>query len=267
MHNIELLAKSLAYIEKNLNRDFRTEDIADACYCSKSTLEKLFRCVNNISVRDYIIRRRMMKAANMLVSQPERSILEVALEYGYSTHESFTRAFKQVWNCKPSEFRQKGRFFELFPRYITPWEKGSEYMETCKNVDISELYDLFTKRKNCYFVCCDIKSLIPINEISHYAGDLAILESMKRMENVAGAEDVVFRIGGDEFALLTASEDIQYAQSIAEQITSKNGTAFSAEGREIPLNLHVGIVKMNGSNIRYNELFTELHHSIEESKN
>lgn len=140
-------------------------------------------------------------------------------------------------------------------------------METRKNVDISDLYDLFKERKNCYFVCCDIKSLIPINEISHHAGDLAILESMKRMEEAAGAKDVVFRIGGDEFTLLTASEDIQYAQSIAKQILSKNGNAFSADGQEIPLDLYVGIVKMNGSIVKYNELSAELHQSIAESKN
>lgn len=266
MHNIELLAASLAYIETNLNRDFRTEDIAAACYCSKSTLEKLFRCVNNISIRDYIIRRRMMKAANMMISQPERPILEIALEYGYGTHESFTRAFKQIWNCKPSEFRQNGRFFELFPRYLVPREKGCEFMGTRKNVDISELYDFFTKRQNCYFVCCDIKHLVPINEISHHAGDLAILESMKRMEDAAGPEDVVFRIGGDEFALLTSSEDIQYAQSLAEKIREQNGTAFSCDGQQIPLKLHIGIVKMNGANLKYNELYSELHHSINTSK-
>lgn len=267
MHNIELLSQSLSYIEKNLQSDFRTEDIADACYCSKSTLEKLFRCVNNISVRDYIIRRRMTRAANMLITQPERPILEIALEYGYSTHESFTRAFKQVWNCKPSEFRQKGRFFELFPRYITPCEREDEYMRTSKKVDISELYDLFTERRNCYFVCCDIKGLVPINEISLHAGDLAILESMKRMEEAAGPEDVVFRIGGDEFALLTSSEDIEYAQSLAEKIQKQNGSAFSCEGKEIPLKLYVGVISLkNTLNIKYNELYTELSHKLAELK-
>lgn len=75
----------------------------------------------------------MMKAANMMISQPERPILEIALEYGYGTHESFTRTFKQIWNCKPSEFRQNGRFFELFPRYLVPREKGCEFMGTRKN--------------------------------------------------------------------------------------------------------------------------------------
>ena len=100
MRRVELLLTSLEYIEGHLRDDIRTEDVAAACFCSKSTLEKMFRCVNWISVHDYIVRRRMMQAARLLAGSPERTILDIALEYGYSTHESFARAFKQVWNCK-----------------------------------------------------------------------------------------------------------------------------------------------------------------------
>ena len=139
-------------------------------------------------------------------------------------------------------------------------------MNNRKNVDISELYDLFIERNNCYFVCCDIKSLVPINEISFKAGDLAIIESLNRMNNAAGPEDIVFRIGGDEFALLTNSEDSQYAKEIAEKISAKNGETFIYEDREIPLKLHVGYLKLESQNLRYAELFEKLHTSIKESK-
>ena len=181
MGNMELLASALEYVETHLEEDVRTEDVAKDCFCAKSTLEKLFRCAMNISVHDYMVRRRMMKAAKLLHGNPEVSVLTVALQFGYSTNESFTRAFKQVWNCNPSEFRHNTRFSELFPRYFSPLENGDDYMKERKHVDISELYDLFVTRKDCYFVCSDIKSLIPINNISHKAGDLAILESMNRM--------------------------------------------------------------------------------------
>lgn len=265
MNNMELLAQSLEYIESHLGDEIRTEDVASECYCSKSTLEKLFRCINNITIREYLIRRRMMKAAKMIAEQPQVGILEIALKYGYSTNESFTRAFKQIWNCKPSEFRNV-KFSELFPRLDIPLENGDEYMRERKHVDISELYDLFSNRRNCYFVCCDIKSLIPINNISRKAGDMAILEAMKRMNSVAGAEDVVFRIGGDEFALLTNSQDIKYAKSVAEKIKSYDNQTFDFEDKEIPLCLYVGIAKFEQSVIKYNELFTELHTVLKESK-
>lgn len=139
-------------------------------------------------------------------------------------------------------------------------------MKERKPVDISELYDLFCERKNCYFVCCDIKHLVPINAISHKAGDLAILEEMSRMNSVAGPEDLVFRIGGDEFTLLTNSEELQYAEALCEKLRSYNGQPILYEDQEIPLFLHIGIVKLEKQFIKYNELFTQLHSAIQDSK-
>lgn len=265
MQNIELLMASLEYIEQHICEDIKTEDIAKECFCSKSTLEKLFRCVNHISVRDYIIRRRMTLAARRIAARPEESILDIALDYGYSTHESFARAFKSVWNCKPSEFRNR-KFTELFPKIEPCMENGDEYMSNRRHVDISQLYDLFKERKDCYFVCCDIKSLVPINEISHRAGDLAILESLNRMSQAAGDEDIVFRIGGDEFCMLTNSTDSAYAESTAEQIRSYNGNTFDYEGKEIPLALHVVVTKVESKPLKYNELFEKLHKALKEGK-
>lgn len=265
MNNIDLLASALSYIEQHLEEKINTNDIAEACYCSKSTLEKLFKCVNDITIRDYLVRRRMTKAARDIAEEHGTSLLFIALRYGYSTNESFSRAFKEVWNCKPSEFRHK-RYSELYPRLEVPLEEGDEYMCERKHVDISELYDLFVKRKDCYFVCCDIKGLVPINEISRKAGDLAILESLRRMNEAAGEDDVVFRIGGDEFALLTARSDVQYAEEVADKILSYNEQTFEYEGQKIPLSLFVGIASMNSSVVKYDELFTSLHTQIKATK-
>ena len=261
MNKIEILTTALEYIEGNLSAEIKTEDVAAECFCSKAALEKMFRCLNHISVHDYIIRRRMTLAARMLVTKPEMNVLDVALAYGYSTGESFSRAFKKVWDCNPSEFRENPQYFELFPRQYPPKMKGDLIMG--KNVDISELYELFKTRKNCYFVCCDIVHLVPINEIGHKAGDMAILEALRRMEQEAGEEDVVFRIGGDEFTLLTDNEDAAYAEAIAERIRAYNGKPIVYEGKEIPLSLHIAVTKLSASHIRYNELFDELHNAIE----
>lgn len=262
--NIELLMASLEYMENHLSSDIRTEDVAAACFCSKSTLEKLFRCVNGITVHDYVIRRRMMLAARKLCCNQNIPILDIALEYGYSTHESFARAFEQIWNCKPSEFR-KTKFTELFPRLMAPLEEGDEYIMQRRHVDISELFDLFQERKDCYFICCDIKHMVPINEISRKAGDLAILEQIRRMTAASGEEDVVFRIGGDEFCILTASGERAYAERIAERITAENGTTFTYEDRQIPLSLYAAVVSVQ-SGARYEELFTGLHNALKDCK-
>lgn len=259
MNKIELLTRALEYIELNLENELHTEEIARYCYCSKSTLEKLFRCINHISVHDYIVRRRMMKAARRLLEQPETDILSLAVRYGYGSNEAFTRAFRQVWNCNPSEFRRRTRFSEVYPRLDQPLEEGENM--GIKHFDISELYDIFVQRRGCYFICCDIKNLLLLNERSRKAGDLAILETLKRLETAAGENDIAFRIGGDEFVLLTDTEEEAQAREIAARLAAYNGQCFRFEEQEIPLELHIGLMRFadTGHSVKYNELFTGLH--------
>ena len=134
-----------------------------------------------------------------------------------------------------------------------------------RHVDISELYDLFQERKDCYFVCCDIKEMIRINEISHKTGDLAIIEAMDRMSAAAGERDLVFRIGGDEFCILTDSREEAYAENIAEAIRARNGETFSGGDGEVALSLHTTAVRLEQKRVCYDELYTGLHEAMREA--
>lgn len=107
--------------------------------------------------------------------------------------------------------------------------------------------------------------MIPINEISHKAGDLAIITAMKRMENAAGNEDVVFRIGGDEFVILTNSKDENYAKAVCEDILIHNKECFEWDNQEIPLSMYVKAVRFDtNGGLRYSEFFTMLHNELSE---
>ena len=266
MENLGLLIEALDFIEKNLASPIRTESISEHLHCSKSTIEKLFKYVNNISIRDYIIRRRMSRASRDLVKNPDRSLLDIGMEYGYGSNEAFTRAFQSVWQVSPSEFRKNPSEFELFPGYRIERELlEDKKMTDRKKVDISELYDCIKERKGCFLILGDIKGLIPINEISRKTGDLAIISAMKRMEQAAGPEDVVFRIGGDEFVILTDSTDEAYAKKLCGEIVSHNDERISWDGNEIPLTLYVKAVRYEGgSALRYSDFFTMLHSEISE---
>ena len=269
MANMELLLRTLSFIEDHLEDDLNTEEIAKACYASKSSLEKTFRFTMHFSVRDYIIRRRMTKAARVICQKPELTLLDIAVMYGYSSHEAFTRAFQQVWKCSPSEFKsgnvKRLSPIDLFPRITGVFQvEGENFMR--RAVDVSELYDFIKTRKDCWFISCDIVNLIPINDISREAGDIAILEAMRRMEKASGEEDVIFRIGGDEFVLLTNSTDEAYAKAIQEKILAMNGNIIPYDKKEVPLNLYAILKKYEGKVLRYNELFDNLMIKDEEKK-
>ena len=53
MNNIEILTNALEFIEENLQNEIKTQDVAEACYCSKSALEKIFHHVSMLSVHLY----------------------------------------------------------------------------------------------------------------------------------------------------------------------------------------------------------------------
>lgn len=269
MANLELLMRSLSFIEDHLDDEIQTEDIAAACYASKSALEKVFKYTTHFSVHDYVIRRRMTLAARCLVSNPAMSILDVAVQYGYSSHEAFTRTFFQVWNCTPSQLREtygdSSRLPVLFPKLEGVYQlEGETYMR--RRVDISEMYDYFKEHKDNYFVLGDISHLVPINDLSQKLGDIAILESMNRMIKCSGEDDITFRIGGDEFVTLTNSADESYAEQIKEKILAMNGELISYEDLSTPLSLHVCTCKMDMKLLKYDELFNQLHKKLRDFK-
>lgn len=86
------------------------------------------------------------------------------------------------------------------------------------------------------------------------------------MEAAVGDEDLVFRIGGDEFCMLTNERSLDRAQRIADEIIQHNGDPISFERRQIPLSLHTTVTQLNMPQIRYGELFTRLHLAIRECK-
>ncbi len=80
MYNLGILVDSLSYIEQNICKPLKTEQICLACGCSKSALEKIFRNINGISVHDYVTRRKMMYAALDISRQAQRNLLDIALD-------------------------------------------------------------------------------------------------------------------------------------------------------------------------------------------
>jgi AraC-like DNA-binding protein len=65
-----------------------------------------FSEISGMSFRDYL-RHRKLAFALLEVRDSERSILDIAFDYGFSSHEAFTRAFKATYGIAPSEYRKK----------------------------------------------------------------------------------------------------------------------------------------------------------------
>lgn len=257
MESFAVLTRALDYIEANLSEDISQEDIARHCSYSLSSLQKMFSRVFHIGIADYIARRRITAASKDLLNT-EDNILDIALRYGYNSHEVFSRAFAKIWGESPSQYRKKRSFSEIYPKLDIPIQNLGGY--SMKKFDFTGLYEALREMDGTYAICFDMCNLLPFNEkYGHQAGDVAIAECLKRIDNEKTDDMIMFRIGGDEFVLLTNKTDIKEAEKIRDRVFSHNNETVNYKGEELPVSLHGGITKLEtAKGLRYSKLFTDL---------
>lgn len=99
------LNKVLEFIGKHLDEKLTLNQLSDIACFSKYHFHRLFTAFTGLSLQQYIRWLRLKRAAHQLIVNKDTSIIEIAINAGFESHESFTRAFKQACNLNPSEFR------------------------------------------------------------------------------------------------------------------------------------------------------------------
>ena len=72
---------------------------------SESHFSRRFRQVSGMQFRDYLRYRKLAFALRQL-RDTDNSVLQIALDHGFSSHEAFTRAFREAYGLTPSEYRK-----------------------------------------------------------------------------------------------------------------------------------------------------------------
>lgn len=106
MHSWEQIQKTIDYIESHLNVDINIKSLAEIASLSPFYYQRLFSRLVKKPVAEYIKLRRMAKSTELLLDKGKR-ILDVALELGFSSHEHFTRSFKDTFGITPDDYRNK----------------------------------------------------------------------------------------------------------------------------------------------------------------
>ena len=105
MDNDNPIFRSLALIEEKIHEKLTVENLADSIHFSKYHYQRVFREAVGESVMQYVTRRRLSLAAAELAGG-NASVLEIALRYGYDSHEGFTRSFRAYTGVTPAEYRK-----------------------------------------------------------------------------------------------------------------------------------------------------------------
>lgn len=105
MNNIQCIITEIDKCIKNQDDEALT--LANLARCmgySEYQASRKFKEISGMSLRDYVRYRKLAFSLDD-VRNKENGILDIAVKYGFSSHEAFTHAFKKAYGITPSEYR------------------------------------------------------------------------------------------------------------------------------------------------------------------
>lgn len=96
--------KMVDWVEDNLCNNPKLEQMANHVGYSEYYCSSKFHQFTGLTFKRYVLKRKLTLAADTLLMTDER-ILDIALDYGFSSNEAFSRAFFKEYGYSPKKFR------------------------------------------------------------------------------------------------------------------------------------------------------------------
>jgi AraC family transcriptional regulator len=95
------------YLRANLDRQVKLDELAKVACFSEFHFHRIFRAVSGETLSNFTNRLRLEKAARLL-RYSGQSLTNIALNCGFSSSATFSRAFRSGYDTSPSQFRKSG---------------------------------------------------------------------------------------------------------------------------------------------------------------
>jgi AraC-like DNA-binding protein len=117
--------RAIAFMLHHLHGPVKLEEIAQAAHLSVSQLCLYFRNTVGMTPAAYHRAMRLEAARNMLL-QPEISVTQVAMDFGFSSSQHFAMDFRKAFDITPQEWK-RGRPAEHGGKSCAPWGRPAEH--------------------------------------------------------------------------------------------------------------------------------------------
>ncbi len=132
---------AIDYIEANLKGEIDFDIVAMKACCSSYNFQRMFSFITDITLAEYIRRRRLTQAA-LELQNSDVKVIDVAVKYGYDTAASFARAFKALHGLTPVDAKQGGVKLKAYPKISFQISiKGEREMDY--RIETKEAFDVF----------------------------------------------------------------------------------------------------------------------------
>ena len=101
---VDLAERIAQYLDGNMDEKVTLGQLQKRFGASGAQIRNCFRQVFGISAAAYIRREKMKRAAKAL-TDTDRTVLDIALEYGYDNASKFAKTFRTVMGASPAAYR------------------------------------------------------------------------------------------------------------------------------------------------------------------
>ena len=139
MNSREIVVACADYIEEHLQEPLTVEELAAKAGFSVYYFCKMFSLYMGMPVMEYIRRRRLAFAASDICDG--KRIIDVAMDYGFESHNGFAKAFKKVYGYSPDEYRRRvGSHRPPAPNPLRGVRVGDRFAPECRIEERSGFY-------------------------------------------------------------------------------------------------------------------------------
>lgn len=169
MRDVEAVQVMQDYIRAHYREDgFNTNQVCLAAGYSRRQVDRFFKKYFGKTLQEYVNAVRMTESAKELLNT-EKSVLEIALDSHFETHEGFSRSFYKRFHMAPSVYRDKkvaipwfvqypvSHYYEMLKHKEEPWMSSDLRfcMVTAKERRKRKLIYLPSRYAQDYFSYCE----------------------------------------------------------------------------------------------------------------
>ena len=233
--NFKYLNEMIIYIEEHLTDYIDYKKLAKIVGVSEYSLQRIFTFLTNMSLSEYIRKRRLSSAFEELKNSNIK-IIDVAIKYQYDSSISFSRAFKNMFSITPKQCKNSPLEYKQFPII-----KFNNYNNLCQElnykveeIEETKIYYIKTQGKTLDDLHFNIRKLYneiesnglyeKLNETGmygiclekencyyYYVGSKAKYENTKEFIIPKG-KYAIFNVGSCEQKDIIKTENIIYTQ-------------------------------------------------------
>jgi AraC family transcriptional regulator len=165
MSNVDSIYQAVEFIEEHLTQAIAIGDAADAVSYSVYHFCRVFNEVVHHSPYDYLIRRRLSESVRDLTTT-DKKIIDIGLDFQFKSPETYSRAFKRMFEMQPNQCRKQGtidRRFLMAPlslRHLQHRNEGDLLKPVFEEKDAFQVVGLMTLVQDDRRVICQLWDLL-----------------------------------------------------------------------------------------------------------